>query len=67
VCLHDPLAVLTALDDAPVTRAARSLTIDGRGRVRVDGRQGTAHETVIGVDARAAIQRVLDTCTCRRG
>jgi inosine-uridine nucleoside N-ribohydrolase len=65
VCLHDPLALLTVLDDAPIAIAPRPLVVEPDGRVRVDEQLGTSHDVVVDVDARAAVQRVLDTCTAR--
>ena len=64
VVLHDPLALLVAVDDAVVERATtrmmRRLVVDphdGRVHVAPDGRE---HAVVAGVDATAAVDRVLD-------
>jgi pyrimidine-specific ribonucleoside hydrolase len=64
VVLHDPLALLVAVDDPVVgpvtTRVTRRLAVDPRdGRVRAtsDGRE---HSVVVTIDATTAVDRVLD-------
>ncbi|MCU1427526.1 MAG: hypothetical protein JWL83_1526 [Actinomycetia bacterium] len=60
VCLHDPLAFLVLMGEAPVTVVSRSLEVRGRGTlyVMVDG--GERHDVATDVDAPAAIARVLE-------
>jgi inosine-uridine nucleoside N-ribohydrolase len=58
LCLHDPLALLALLGAAPVETRHIALVVDADGRVR-ETSDGTAHETVVDVDARVAIDRVL--------
>jgi hypothetical protein len=57
--LHDPLALLSCVGDPVVTSEHRVLEVDGHdGRLRVTER-GRDHAVVVGVDAPAAIDRVL--------
>jgi len=58
VVLHDPLALLALVGDAPIAVEQRTLAVDERGRV-FESPNGRTHDVVISVDARAAIDRVL--------
>lgn len=58
VCLHDPLAVLVALADAPVRTERVELVVDTIGSMRT--MPGRRHELVTDVDVEPAIARVLD-------
>ncbi len=60
ICLHDPLALLVLLGDAPVEIADRSLEVRGPGTLYVMADGGERHPLVIDVDAPAAVTRVLE-------
>lgn len=58
VCLHDPLAVLVAVDDVAATVRTVELAVDVDGRlVEHDGAH--PHPVVVDVDHEAAVRRVL--------
>jgi inosine-uridine nucleoside N-ribohydrolase len=63
VCLHDPLAFLVALDDAPVRTERRHISIDPDGAIVSNGAGAVEREVVVDVDARTAIERVLELVT----
>jgi inosine-uridine nucleoside N-ribohydrolase len=57
VCLHDPLALLALLGEPLVRSEGRRVAVDRDGAVRAG--EGTEHEVVIDVDARAFTARVV--------
>jgi inosine-uridine nucleoside N-ribohydrolase len=56
--LHDPLALLALLGEPVVTTERTTLRVDEMGVVARAA--GERHEVVVGVDARAASERILD-------
>lgn len=58
LCLHDPLAVLVAAGDAPVTLAPRTLSVDSLGTMTAAA--GTRHELVVDADPALATARVVE-------
>lgn len=58
VCLHDPLALLVAVDDAEYDDDVERVTVDRRGRV-IRGR-GIEQRIVLDADTDAALSRVLE-------
>ena len=58
LCLHDPLALLALLGDAPVTISRLRLAFDRYGRT-LQTAEGTPHDVVTDVDVQLAIDRML--------
>jgi inosine-uridine nucleoside N-ribohydrolase len=63
VCLHDPLALLVLLDEAPVSRERRRIAVDSDGAIVSDDADGTEHDVVVAVDPPAAIARIIEIVT----
>ncbi len=59
VVLHDPLALLVAAGELFVTFDSRRLVVDAHDGTLRESNEGREHAVVVGVDAPAAIDRVL--------
>ncbi len=59
VVLHDPLALLVAVDDADVTFDARRLGVDGDGRM-LERPRAREHRVVVAADTAGAKARILE-------
>jgi inosine-uridine nucleoside N-ribohydrolase len=60
VCLHDPLALLVLLGEAPVDVEHRRISVDGDGAIVIDGEPAVDREVVVDVDAPTAIERMIE-------
>ena len=65
VVLHDPLALLALVREPCVTIESRAIAVAPDGSVRSG--TGRAHPVAVGVDADAAIRRVLALLDAGRG
>jgi inosine-uridine nucleoside N-ribohydrolase len=63
VCLHDPLALLVLLGEAPVRRERRRVTVDADGAIMSDVAGAVEREIIVDVDAPTAIEQMIELVT----